>query len=1020
MFKHINNRNLEFAAATLSCMGDGVVSTDIEGNIIYINPIAEEIIGTCNNDAVGKHIDDVITFINADTRMFQKCPVAMVLEKDLTIGLKNNTVILTKDDIEKYASATCSSMKDTEGNIIGAVIVLRDITRLKALELMNENERNNLQTIFNYAPAGMILFNEESVITEVNAASLRFMNQDKDQVIGQRFGNGFFCTESNKDKRGCGFGPNCPACNLYKAITMSTQKGIATENLEFNQSFIIEKKQVEYWFRASIAPIMINNKRNSVISLVDITESKNIEINLNRYRMLSENVSDIILFIDMDGSIIDANNAAINAYAYTYEELCSMNIRSIRENWGYTKQQMQEANEKGISFETIHRRKNGSFFYVEVNSQGAHIGGKRMLCSVIRDITERKRAERKIIESQAKYRSLFMNMYNGYAYYRILYNKNKQAIDLEFVEVNEGLERSFGMSKKHIIGKKHNELFDNSYNVIMEHINANIYKLKRGESLYIEEYFATYFNKWFSISIYSPREDDIVTIVTDITQVKLSELKLIASKEEAEAANRAKSDFLANMSHEIRTPINGIVGMIDLTMLTDLNYEQQDNLHTAKACTKSLLNIIDDVLDFSKMEAGKLTITEDIFLLKDLIEEIIKMHSPRIREKGLKLKQFYSPRIPNQIVGDAYRLRQILNNLISNSIKFTESGTITIKVELIENTREEIVVKFVVSDTGIGIAPGNIGKLFQSFSQVEESISKKHNGTGLGLAISKNLVELMGGRIGVESKIDKGSSFFFFLKFKVEVPSESKAEKSSLAMLYKKLKILLAEDDAINQKVIKKILLNQGHAVTCANNGSEALELYRMGVYDVILLDIQMPGMSGIDVMQRIREIESLDSHTPIVALTAYAINYDKEKFLAMGMDGYVAKPIEMNELFKVLENVVSNKNIFYVPDKVSISDNGRVLFMSDNNINNYSIEFAQELEETVIRMELAIDNDDLMIIENLAHDIKIKSGELDITLIKDKAFRIELAARRGKLEEVVIYIEDLKHMMNKLNNTMD
>lgn len=1001
MQKIMNCKNLEFAAATLSCMGDGVVTTDIEGKIIYMNPIAEEIIGITKKDAVGYPIDDVITFMNADTKMKQESPVAMVLVRDRTIGLKNNTVIITKDCIEKYASATCSSVKDAEGMIIGAVIVLRDITRLKALELMNENERNNLQTIFQYAPTGMMIFNEESIITEANAAALFFLNQDKEQVIGQRFGNGFYCTESRRNEKGCGCGPNCFACRLYQAIANATQNGIVTENLEFNQSFYIHEKEVEYWFRASIAPIMINNRRNSVISLVDITESKNIEISLKRYRMLSENVSDIILFVDMEGTIIDVNQAAVDAYGYTYEELCSLNIREIRENWGYTTQQMQEANENGISFEAMHRRKDGSFFHVEVNSQGALIGGKRMLCSVIRDISERKRTERKILESQAKYRSLFMNMYNGYAYYKLLYGTNSQAIDLEFIEINEGLERSFGMSKKYMIGKRHNQLFANSYDIIMEHINANMYKLKRGESLYIEEYFATYFNKWFSISIYSPREDDIVTIVTDITQVKHSELKLLAAKEEAEAANRAKSEFLANMSHEIRTPINGMVGMLELTLLTELTLEQRDNLLTAKTCTNSLLNIINDVLDFSKMEAGKLTITEDIFQLKELTQEIMKMHTPRIEAKGLTFCLSYASEIPHYIVGDAYRLRQILNNLISNSIKFTEKGTITLKIELIKKTSEDIYVRFVVTDTGIGIAPGNVDKLFQSFSQVEQTITKKYGGTGLGLAISKNLVELMGGRIGVISEEDKGSSFYFFLKFKIELSSRTGEERTSLSLKNKRLKILIAEDEAINQKVLRKMLLEQGHSVDCANNGSEALEMYRRNSYDVILLDIQMPEMSGIEVMKCIRKLETPLTRTPILALTAYALYGDRERFLSLGMDGYVSKPVVMKELFKELEGINPKKQAYPASEKCIIA--------ASEQISHCSKDYLKEIMEIVSVMELAVENDDIMIIENLAHEIKIRSGNQDIAELKDKAFQIELAARRGKLDEAVIFIEELK-----------
>jgi CheY-like chemotaxis protein len=242
---------------------------------------------------------------------------------------------------------------------------------------------------------------------------------------------------------------------------------------------------------------------------------------------------------------------------------------------------------------------------------------------------------------------------------------------------------------------------------------------------------------------------------------------------------------------------------------------------------------------------------------------------------------------------------------------------------------------------------------------------------------------------------------------------EPNVKKTSFEMIYNKLNILLAEDDSINQKVIKNILLQKGHSVVCANNGKEALELYRRGAYDVILLDIQMPEMSGIEVMQRIRVIENLASHTPIVALTAYALNKDKERFLALGMDGYVSKPIEIDKLFHELESVVAKKQAFFVPDRVSISENGQVFFVNDNTVkNNYSEEFIMDLSEAIKMMECAVDNDDIMTIENLAHVIKLKSGELDAIEVKDKAFQIELAARRGNLKNAVNYIEDLKQMI--------
>jgi two-component system, sensor histidine kinase len=776
--------------------------------------------------------------------------------------------------------------------------LFRDITERKRTEESLRESEARYRDLVQNANSAIIRWKADGTLTFFNEYAQSFFGYSADEVLGKHVG----MLVPQKESTGADLS------GLVRDILANPEHYVNFVNEN------VRKDGSRVWMVWTNKPIFDEHGDVAEILAIgaDITERKRAEEALRRseqrFRAVFEGAGDAIYVHDLQGRFFDANRKGYERIGYTKDELMGMSPMEInppgqREN--VPKRIEKILKEGSLFFETVHVRKDGSRFPVEVNSNLIEYDDKPTIISIVRDISEQQQIKEELIRSERVYRSIAQHLPDGAVY---VFDK-----DLRFL-VAEGQALSMiGHSKEQLEGRTIYDLDD----VTRRIIEPRYKQVLAGEALFFEtEYRGRVISSHY-VPIKDTRGETILGMVVanDITLQVEARRQLERSKDELEQrvrertteleqANRAKDEFLANMSHEIRTPMSGVLGLTEILLHHELPKNVHRDLAMIRSSAESVMTLINDLFDLSRIQQGKFDFHPEEFELRSMVRDAIGPFEFQARAMDLEFSVSFDESVPSLILCDKDRLGQVIKNLVSNAIKFTEQGYVRVHVNAEKRDEDTLRLNFAVADSGVGIPKSKQAEVFSAFTQLDPSYSKKFAGMGLGLAISKSLVEGMGGEISVVSTRGKGATFHFYVTCGIVTGEQALTAPSIALNDLPPMTILLAEDNPVNRLFLRRALITAGHAVFEVENGVQALEVLAKDRFDLILMDIQMPEMDGVEATRLIRSGRHGKADIPIIALTAYAMKGDREKFLENGMDGYVTKPVDFGELARTIAEV--------------------------------------------------------------------------------------------------------------------
>lgn len=991
---------------TLASIGDGVIATDSNACVTLLNPVAQKLTGWSQEDAKGRLIDDVFKIINEETGRPAPIPIRDALADRLVEGLEKHTALIARNGNLSSIADSCAPIRDQNQQIIGAVLVFRDVTKEYAIQQNLQDSATQMQAILSAVGDGLIAYHANNgILITTNLAAENMFGYSEHEMIGQNFTQ---LVSAVSQEHYDYFIKNPSFINTSATIAVKKESQGRKKNGEL---FPLE---------ITISEMFLNGERFFTSIIRDITarklaEEKSVKASALQTAIFnSANFSSIAT--DANGVIQIFNVGAERMLGYAASDVINKitpadisdpielvaRAKALSTELGTPIKPGFEAlvfkASRGIEdiYELTYIRQDGSRFPALVSVTALRDEQDQVIGYLLigTDNTARKEDELEQIKLDQRLR-------DHQFYTRSLIESNIDAMMTTdpsgiITDVNRQMGVLTDCTRDELIGSPFKNYFDDpakaeaGIRLALSEKKVTDYELTANARNGIKTVVS------FNASTFYDRDRKLQGVfgaARDITERKLldQELKntnvaLQSARVSADKANQAKSEFLSSMSHEIRTPMNAILGMSYLALKTDLTTRQRDYVKKIKGSGQHLLAIINDILDFSKIEAGKLTVEYTEFELRKVLENVSNLISEKTSAKGLELIIDIDKTVPLNLIGDPLRLAQILINYSNNAVKFTEAGEVDIVVRIEEESDKNIVLHFSVKDTGIGISPEQVGRLFQSFSQADASTTRKFGGTGLGLAISKNLAELMGGKVGVESEPGKGSTFWFTARFGRGV------ERKAPSILFKDLqgkRVLVVDDNTYARQLLSTMLSNMGFTADQAESGEEAILLFtqseeRDTPYEIVFIDCQMTNMNGFETVRKLKKVPL--KRMPHLMMVASSGNEEVIKGAEeLGMVDLLIKPIGASVLFdsvvRTLGGVVDvthseDINDADVLDMLSTIKGAHILLVEDNDINQ---EMAAELLRDVgFNVDLA---DNGLIALNKVKETKYDAVLMDVQM---------------------------------------